>query len=87
MGRFKQKGSFEHVQNAKIHIILRMRKVSSRPLLSIQTFFCIMFILDNEGADQTARMRRLNWVYTVSIYPDMFSHDIADIVCTQLKTI
>ena len=33
----KQKCTFEHAQNAQIQIILRMRKVSSGPLLSIHT--------------------------------------------------
>ena len=35
MGRVKQKSAFEHVQNMKIQIILRLCKISSGPLLSI----------------------------------------------------
>ena len=31
------KNAFEHVQNAQIQIILRMREVSSGPMLSIHT--------------------------------------------------
>ena len=38
MDYIKWKSAFEHVQNAKIQIILHMRKVSSEPLLSIHTF-------------------------------------------------
>ena len=38
MGRVVRKSEFEHAQNAQIQIILRMRKVSSEPLLTIHTF-------------------------------------------------
>ena len=37
MGSVKQKSAFEHAQNARIHIILRMRKVSSGHMVSIET--------------------------------------------------
>ena len=40
-GRIKRKGAFVHAQNIRIHIILRMRKVPSGHLLSIETFFSI----------------------------------------------
>ena len=38
MGRIKQKRSFEHAQNAKIQITLRICKVSAGPLLSVRIF-------------------------------------------------
>ena len=38
MGRANEKYAFEHAQNVLIHIILRMRKVSSGSLLSIDIF-------------------------------------------------
>ena len=40
-GPFERKRPFEHAQNAQIATILRKRKVSSGPLLSIHTFFSI----------------------------------------------
>ena len=60
------------MQNAQIQIILRMRNVSSGPLLSIPTFCSIQLILlaDNEGPDQTARMRRLILAFTARIRPE-----------------
>ena len=39
MDHVKRKRAFEHVQNVRIRIILRMRKVLSRHLLSINTFY------------------------------------------------
>ena len=41
MSRIKRKRAFEHAQNVRIHIILRLRKVSSGHLLSIVTLSCI----------------------------------------------
>ena len=41
VGRVKRKTAFEHAQNAQIQIILRMRKASSRFLLSIHTIWSI----------------------------------------------
>ena len=41
VGRFKRKSTLEHAQNVRIHIILRIRKVSSGSLLSIDTFCSI----------------------------------------------
>ena len=35
----KRKRAFEHAQNVRIHIILRMRMVSSVPLQYIDTFY------------------------------------------------
>ena len=35
----KRKRAFEHAQNERIHIILRMRIVSSVPLQNIDTFY------------------------------------------------
>ena len=43
MGHVKQKSAFEHVQNAQVQIILRMRKVSSGHLLSINTLYSIQW--------------------------------------------
>ena len=43
MGRAKRKVVFEHAQNVRIHIILCMHKVSSGPLLSIDTFYSIQW--------------------------------------------
>ena len=40
-GRVKRKRAFEHAQNMRIYIILRMLKVPSGPLLSIDTFYSI----------------------------------------------
>ena len=37
----KQKSTFAYARNGRIHIILRMRKVSSVPLHSIDTFYNI----------------------------------------------
>ena len=72
MGRFKQKRFLRTCAKCQ----------DSDYLAHAQSIvqYCIMFILDNEGADQTARIRRLNWVCTVSIYPDMFSHGGAQIL-------
>ena len=64
MGQPKRKRVFEHVQNAQIQIILRMRKVPTGPLLSIHTF-----LADSEGPDQTARMRSLIWAFAVRKCP------------------
>ena len=38
MGHVKQKSAFEHAQNVHIQIIPHMHKLSSGPLLSIDTF-------------------------------------------------
>ena len=69
-GRIKRKRAFEHAQNMRIHIILRMRmrmrRVSSRPLLSINTFCSVS---GYEGPDQTARKRRLIWAFAYRKYP------------------
>ena len=50
--------SSEIVQNAQIQIILRMRKVSSGPLLSIHTFLHAVsnriLLADSEGSDHCA---------------------------------
>ena len=43
MRRVKRKDALEHAQNAQIQIILRMLKVSSGPLLSINTFCTIQW--------------------------------------------
>ena len=37
----KRKSTFEHALNLRIHIILRMRNISFRHLLSNDTFYCI----------------------------------------------
>ena len=39
MVRIKRKSAFEHAQNVRIHVILRMRKVWSGLLFSIDTFY------------------------------------------------
>ena len=44
MGSVKRKSTFEHAQNAQIQIILRMRKVSAGPVLSIRTFCSIQWL-------------------------------------------
>ena len=41
IGRVKRKSAFEHAKNVRIHIVLRIRKVSSGPLLSMDTFYGI----------------------------------------------
>ena len=41
IGRAKRKSAFEHAQNVRIHIILRMLNVSSGPLFSIHTLCSI----------------------------------------------
>ena len=33
----------------------------------------MILLADNEGPDQTARMRRLIWAFAVCIFPDAFS--------------
>ena len=53
MGHVKWKSVFKHAQNALIQIILRMRKMLSRPLFSNDTFHvCPMILLaDSKGPD------------------------------------
>ena len=53
LGRVKQNNVFEHVQNTQIQIILRIRKVSSGPFLSIHK---MIQLADSESTDQTARI-------------------------------
>ena len=43
MGYFNQRSDFKHAQNVQIHIILCMRKVLPKPLLSIYTFCSIQW--------------------------------------------
>ena len=43
LGRAKGKSAFEHAQNVRIRIILRMRKVSLGLLLSIDLFYSIQW--------------------------------------------
>ena len=43
LGHVKQKRVFKYAQKVWIYIILCMRKVSSGPLLSIDTFYCIQW--------------------------------------------
>ena len=52
MGGIKRESPFKHTQNAQIQIVLRLRKISSRPLLSIHTF-CHNenSVSDSEGPD------------------------------------
>ena len=56
LGRSKQHSAFEHAQNVQIHIILRMRKVSSGPLLSFDEFYSIKLFWKRtaKGPDRTA---------------------------------
>ena len=56
MGRIKRKSAFEHAQNAQIHIILHMRKVSSGHLLSIE-IFCSIKWLSLRTAKAQSRLR------------------------------
>ena len=68
----KRKCAFQHAQNAQIQIILCMRKVSSgRALCSplIHFNYPMILLADNEGPNQTARMRRLIWAFVVSLCP------------------
>ena len=44
MGHVKPNSAFEHAHNAHSQIILRMRKVSSGPLLSIRLFCSIQWL-------------------------------------------
>ena len=59
-----------------------MCKLSSGPLLSIDTCNIKMILLvDSEGPDQTARMRRLIWAFTVRICPTItFTHGMTYII-------
>ena len=60
-----RKGTFEHVRPVKIQIRLRIRAVGSES--SLGAFWIgkdAKFLhADNEDSDQTARMRRLIWVF------------------------
>ena len=49
-----------------MQLSLRMRKLSSGPLLSIHFN---NLLADSEGPDQTSRMRRLIWTFSVRLYP------------------
>ena len=56
----------QKVSYVKIKIILC--KVSSGPLLYINTFCSILILLaDSEGPNQIVRMRRLIWAFVVRI--------------------
>ena len=73
MGRVKRNIAFEHAQNVRIHINLRMCRVSSGPSLSIDTGYsndsgsgqsiAMILAAGSEGPDQTARMRSLIWAF------------------------
>ena len=56
-------------KNVQHHTILRMRKVSSGPLLSSHTLCSIQWLADSEGPDQNARMRRLIWAFALRLSP------------------
>ena len=80
MGRVKRKRAFKYAQNAKNQIILRMRKVSSRPftLHSYILWYPMILLADSDGPDQTAWMRRLIWAFAVRMCPkDTFLHGAA----------
>ena len=47
----QRKSNSEHAQNAQVHISLRVRKVSSRPLLSIHTFCRVEWFSDSKCPD------------------------------------
>ena len=66
-------------QNAQIQIILRMRKVSFAPLLSIHfLLYPIILFVDSESPDQTARTRMLIWALRCPhMLEDTFSHGAA----------
>ena len=50
--------------HSNIQIILRMRKVSSGPLLAIYVFCNIQWLFaDSEGPDQTAHLCSLIWAF------------------------
>ena len=66
----KLKKALEHAQNVQMHIILRMRKVSSGPLLSIDIWYQMSFAADSEGPDQTAQTRSLIWAFAVRACPE-----------------
>ena len=52
IGQVKRKSAFKYAQNAQIQIILRMRKVSSGPLLDIRTFCNTQwFFSHSEGSE------------------------------------
>ena len=63
--RNDRKRNFGHVRPAKIQISLRIRAVWSESSLSAFSIAKDTKILyaDNEDSDQTARMRRLIWVF------------------------
>ena len=79
IGRDKQKRTFENVQNVRIHIILRMRKVSYGPLLSIVSFYSIQWLTaDSEGPDQNAHPCSLIWAFAFRTCPEsILSDDVA----------
>ena len=64
MVHIKRQTQLEHAQNAQT--ILRMRKVSIGPLLSIHTLqYPMIPLADSVGPDQTARMRSLIRAFAV----------------------
>ena len=73
--RNARKRSFAHVRPVKIQISLRIHTVRSES--SLGTFWVAMdakFLhANNEDSDQTARMRRLIWIFVGHMYEDAFS--------------
>ena len=70
-----RKRTFAHVRPVKIQISLRTHTVRSES--SLGTFWIALdakFLhADNEDSDQTARMRRLIWVFVGHMYEGAFS--------------
>ena len=71
MGRVKRKCAFAHAQNVRILINLRMRNVSSAPVLSIDTFYGIKWFLQRteKALIRLRGTRRLIWTFAVRICP------------------
>ena len=71
MGRNVRKHTFLHVRPTKTQISLRIRSAWSESSLSVWRNFASLVIQNapSEDTDQTARMRRLIWIFSGRIYP------------------
>ena len=65
MGRAKRKCVFEHAQNAQIHPTQSQSLVRAFDLHWCILYCPMILLTDNEGPDQTARMRRLIGTFAV----------------------
>ena len=86
MSHSMRKRTFWHVRPTQTHISLRIRAIWSESSMSVWRNFAFMAIQNasSEDSDQTVRMRRLIWIFTVQIRPKVRWISLLDVGVSKL---